>query len=270
MPPRVVGVNEPAGPDQWFRSLPIITQYWFGLALVVTLAGNLGVVSPMNFVFNFNAIKDNFQVWRFLTCFLYVGAFEFNTLISIYLLVQFSKQYEKGGPFNTGAVGGTADYAFALLFAMVVMLVTAPVVRRYIIPLSTIFTKNLIYYVLYVWSKRNPEAQANIWGIPIPAIYMPFAYVALTMFMGNPIHFMLHGIAIGHIYYFLVDVIPKVYGKDVLHTPQFLIDFFGVGEYQPQIGQAEPPAPLQRNAGDNAVGGGRHHWGGGGRTLGTQ
>lgn len=225
----------------------------------------------MNFTFNLNAIKDNFQVWRVLTCFCYIGAFEFNTLISMYLLVQFSKQYEKGGPFNTGAGGGTADYAFALLFAMIVMLTTAPLVRRYIIPLSTIFSKNLIYFVLYIWSKRNPTAQANIWGIPVPAIYLPFAYVALTMFMGNPIHFMLHGIAIGHIYYFLVDVVPAVYGKDVLRTPQFLIDWFGVGEYiQQPTGYADPPAQPRGNDGGGNNGGGRHQWGGGGRALGTQ
>ena len=26
------------------------------------------------------------------------------------LMVQFSERYERGGPFNTGAGGGTADY----------------------------------------------------------------------------------------------------------------------------------------------------------------
>lgn len=239
--------------------------------MVVTLSGNFGIVSPRNFIFNLDAIKDNFQVWRFLTCFCYVGSFEVNTLISMYLLVQFSKQYEKGGPFNTGAGGGTADYAFALMFAMVTMLCTAPIVRRYIMPLSPVYAKNLIYFVLYIWSKRNPTAQSNIWGIPIPAIYMPFAYVALTLFMGNPIYFMLHGIAIGHIYYFLVDVVPMVYGKDVLHTPHFLIDYFGVGEYVPPVaGYAEPP-PQRANAGNDARGGGGgHNWGGGGQALGTQ
>lgn len=220
-------------------------------------------------MFNLDAIKDNFQVWRLLTCFCYVGGFEINTVISLYLLVAFSKQYEKGGPFNTGAGGGTADYVFALLFAAIVMLTTAPLVRTYLIPLSPLYAKNLIYYVLYVWSKRNPTAQANIWGIPVPAIYLPFAYVALTMFMGNPIHFMLHGIAIGHIYYFLVDVVPVVYGKDVLHTPQFLIDFFGVGEYQAPLTDNAPPPVARGNAGNNGGGGG-HNWGGGGQALGAQ
>lgn len=222
----------------------------------------------MMFTMNYNAIKDGFQVWRLLTCFCYAGSFEFNTLISMYLLVQFSKQYEKGGPFNTGAGGGTADYAFALLFAMVTMITTAPIVRKYIMPVSTLYSKNLVFFVLYIWSKKNPTAQANIWGIPIPAIYMPFAYLALSMFMGNPIQYMIHGIAIGHIYYFLVDVVPAVYGKDILHTPQFLIDFFGVGEYvpvQPQYAAAPRGAV---NPNEPRAGGG-HNWGGGGRVLGA-
>jgi Derlin-2/3 len=221
----------------------------------------------MMFTMNFNAIKDGFQVWRILTCFCYAGAFELNTLISMYLQVQFSKQYEKGGPFNTGAGGGTADYAFALLFAMVTMLTTAPIVRKYLMPLSTIYSKNLVFFVLYIWSKKNPTAQANIWGIPICAIYMPFAYLALSMFMGSPIHYMIHGIAIGHIYYFLVDVIPTVYGKDILHTPQFLIDFFGVGEYV----QAQPlyaAAPRGAANPNEPRAGGGHNWGVGGRVLG--
>jgi Derlin-2/3 len=221
----------------------------------------------MMFTMNYNAIKDGFQVWRILTCFCYAGSFEFNTLISMYLLVQFSKQYEKGGPFNTGAGGGTADYFFALLFAMVTMVTTAPIVRKYLMPVSTLYTKNLVFFVLYIWSKKNPTAQANIWGIPIPAIYMPFAYLGLSMFMGNPIHYMIHGIAVGHIYYFLVDVIPVVYGKDILHTPQFLIDFFGVGEYVEA--PPENAAPPRRAANPNAPrAGGGHIWGGGGRALG--
>ena len=52
---------------------------------------------------------------------------------------------------------------------------------------------------------------------------------------------MLHGIAIGHIYYFLFDVIPFVYGKDVLKTPMFMIDYFGIGEYRPQAAVPNNP-----------------------------
>jgi Derlin-2/3 len=188
------------------------------------------------------------------------------------MLVQFSHQYEAGGPFNTGAGGGTADYLFMLMFGCVMLLITYPIVSM-IVPLPPLFARNLIYYVLYVWSKRHPTQQANIWGVPMPAIYLPFAYLALTVFMGNPFSDMLHGLMVGHLYYFLADVVPQVQGRDVLLTPQFLIDRFGIGEYRPaQVAPAVVGAPGMRPAGGAVPpvggGGGGHTWGTGGQRLG--
>jgi Derlin-2/3 len=54
-----------------------------------------------------------------------------------------------------------------------------------IMRIMPVFTRNLVFYVLYVWSRRNPTANANIWGVPVPAVYLPFAYLALSVFMGN-------------------------------------------------------------------------------------
>ena len=85
--------------------------------------------------------------------------------------------------------------------------------------------------------------------------------------MGNPINDILHGMGVGHIYYFLADVIPAVYGKDVLKTPQFLIDTFGVGEYTPEVEVAAAPRPVAAN--EPARGGG-HNWGGRGQALGDR
>jgi len=270
--PRVHNVADAAGPNDWFKALPIVTQYWFGATIVMTLGANFGVVSPMQLIFSWPHIKSNFELWRVLTPFLYAGSFSFNTLITCYMLVNMSQQYEKGGPYNTGAGGGTADYVFCLMFAVAVMLVTYPLVVRFAF-VPPIFTRNLVFYVLYVWSKRFPTQQANIWGVPVPAVYMPFAYLALTVFMGNPYVDLVHGMAVGHIYYFLAEVVPRVHGKDILVTPQFLIDQFGVGEYRPEAAPAanaggwqnRQQQPAQNRAGG---GGGGHQWGGGGRTLG--
>jgi Derlin-2/3 len=91
---------------------------------------------------------------------------------------------------------------------------------------------------------------------------------------------MLHGLAVGHLFYFLADVVPQVYGKDFLVTPLFLIDYFGVGHYQPDQAQREiRNNPYQNRAAGNTAGAGAaaggaaatrggHNWGGGGRTLG--
>eukprot|EP00567_Pseudictyota_dubia_P000584 CAMPEP_0197466216 /NCGR_PEP_ID=MMETSP1175-20131217/64937_1 /TAXON_ID=1003142 /ORGANISM="Triceratium dubium, Strain CCMP147" /LENGTH=288 /DNA_ID=CAMNT_0043002247 /DNA_START=631 /DNA_END=1497 /DNA_ORIENTATION=+ len=287
--PEARQIDDVGGPEAWFRSLPVITRYWFGSAVVATVGANFGIVSPRKLLYSFELIKSNFEVWRLVTPFMYVGKFELNTLIGLYMLYQFSKQYEAGGPYNTGAGGGTADYAFALLFAVVVTVLSYHLLSG-VLPLSPLFVRNLVFFVLYIWSKRNPTANANIWGVPIKGMYLPFGYLALNVLLGNPYFDVLHGILVGHLYYFLVDVVPAVYGKDFIHTPQFMIDVFGIGEYVPP----EPAAPAgggrAYGAGGNnvrrmgepgrvnapqdpAASGARprgHDWGGGGRRLGAE
>jgi len=106
--------------------------------------------------------------------------------------------------------------------------------------------------------------------------------------MGGPYEELIHGLITGHIYYYLVHIFPLVYGKDILHTPQFLINYFGIGEYH-----YVPPAPV-RVQGGRPLGGmgsntwtppggarpnqptppataatGRYNWGGQGQRLGT-
>lgn len=267
--PRIHNVGEAAGPDQWFKALPVVTQYWFGAALVVTLAGNFGIVSPMQLIYSWPMIKDNFELWRFLTPFCFVGSFSFNTLITMFMLVNMSQQYEKGGPYNTGAGGGTADYVFMLMFGAIALIVTYPIVAMYA-PMVPLLARNLVFFVMYTWSKRHPTSQANIWGVPVPAAYLPFAYVALTVFMGNPFMDLVHGMLVGHVYYFLAEVVPRVHGKDILTTPQFLIDRLGVGEYRPQA-PIRNPADFQRGRGaeqQQPVNRGGHNWGGAGQALG--
>lgn len=279
----VRNLDDVSGPEAWYRALPIVTRNWFGLAIVTTLGGNLGLVSVTKLVFAWQPLKDNFEVWRLFTPFLYMGEFGISMLFGLYFLVEYSKRYESSSGYNTGAGGGTADYVFALIFAVVSMLVSYPFLATVIMPL---FGRNLTYFVLYIWSKRYPTMQVSIWGFPVPALYLPFALCALSVCMGNSVSDLVHGIVIGHLYYFLVDVVPMVYGKDVLHTPQFLIDYFGVGAFNPPPTAAAQPAreagasggtafnaPGRVNPPENPglrrrMGGGGYQWGEG-RALGN-
>jgi hypothetical protein len=200
------------------------------------------------------------------------------------LLVQYSKLYEGGTVYNTGGGGGTADYLFCLFFGVGCMLLTYPLLIGVIAP---VFTRNLTFYVLYLWCKMNPTAPSNIMAVPIKGQYLPFGYIAINLLMGNPYMDLIHGLVIAHLYYFCVDIVPALYGKDILHTPQFLIDYFGVGAYVPptpapgmergqggnvwnapgRVNAPRDPAAA-RGGGGNRFGGG-YNWGGG-RPLGTQ
>ena len=281
MPPaaNVQGLDDTGGPQAWFHSLPLVTKYWFGAALITTIAGNFGFVNIMKLIFHWDSVSQNFELWRFVTPFLFVGKFDFNTLMALYMLQSFSQRYELE-PYNTGAGGGTADYVFSIMFGMV-MIVMSYVPMGMILAVPPLFSRTLMFFVLYVWSKRHPTSPASIWGIEMKAIHLPFAYVIVSVLMGGQYADLLHGIAVGHLFYFLVDVVPIVYGKDYLHTPQFLIDKLGVGAYvapapnaggarggavgnntwQPP-GRANPPTDPARPARG-------HDWGNGGQRLGS-
>jgi len=278
MPPariRTFGDADEGGATSWIDNLPIITKHWFGATILMTVLGNVGVIPITSLLWNFQLIKTQFQLWRFLTPFLFVGGFSFPTAITLMLLYQYSSQYEKSSVYNTGAGGGTADYATMLIVGMITTIISA-----FFLPIEPFYSKNMVYYVLYVWSKRNPNAQANIWGIPIGAAMLPFGVLGLNVIMGNPWIEIAHGMGMGHIYYFLVDVVPQVYQKDIIHTPDFFINFFGVGEYiAPTPGQTTTTSGEQRPLGavgsggggrPAATGGGRYNWGTGGRALGSQ
>lgn len=88
--------------------------------------------------------------------------------------------------------------------------------------------------------------------------------------MGGQVWDMLHGMGVAHLYYFLADVVPQVQGREVLQTPQFLIDRLGVGEYRAaaQPRAPRPAAAVQQQQQQRAAGGGGHTWGGGGQRLG--
>jgi len=207
-----------------------------------------------------------------------------NNVVSLSSFLQeYSKRYELSSGYNTGAGGGTADYVFLLLFGMALTLLSYPLLTGFLMP---IFGTTLTYHVLYIWSKRNPTVQVSVWGFPIAALWLPFVLIALSFLMGNFPTDMIHGCAIGHTYYFLVDVVPLVYGKDILHTPQFLINYFGIGVYIPPT--AAPPRapaantggtawntpgtvnPPQDNNGLRRRNTGGYNWGGSGQVLGSQ
>jgi len=80
--------------------------------------------------------------------------------------------------------------------------------------------------------------------------------------MGGNIWMDLIGLAAGHIYYFLKEVVPAEYGYTLIKTPHFLLNFM-YKAVQPRAPPAGGPAPggPARVAG---VGGGGGGGGGGG------
>lgn len=256
-----------SGPKEWLEALPPITRAWFLASILTTCVTSFGFMQPHRVVWFWPMLYHKFEVWRLVTPFVFFGTFSFVFLINMYILVQYSQNYE-ASPYNTGGGGGPADYCWMLILGMAMLLAMSTFLN------ISAPASGLTFMVMYVWSRRNLDTQVNVYGLSMKAVYLPWALLALNMIIGNSITVPLMGVAAGHTYYFCVDPLPLHVGRDVVRTPSFLVDLFaGYGNAPaPQGYRAEAP-PARRQAAQPRAGGAVHRAGhnwGTGRVLGNQ
>jgi hypothetical protein len=177
-------------PQEWFRDLPIVTKLLFTSTLLSGVVTTFGLIDPMALIFYWPNIYEKFEIWRLLTAFTFAGSFSMSFAMHIYMLYQNSMRYESN-PFNSGARGTSADYLFMIIFSMGVLCVLG-----YIFD-TMMLSEPLLYVIMYTWSRKEPDAQTNIFGFKFKALYLPWVYVAIRMLMGNSITGPLLGIGCG-------------------------------------------------------------------------
>jgi len=260
MRPNLGRVGQGDSPQDWYNNLPFITKVLLTSGLLMAASIALGIVAPGSLAFVWPLIWRKFEIWRLFTSFLFCGTFSFNFAMHMYMLYQNSLRYEMN-PFNTGAGGTSADYLWMILFGITVLTVLAYIFEFFFLG------EPLLYMISYVWCRREPEATVNIFGFQFKALYLPWVFLAIRILMGADIVMMLVGIAVGHLYYMLIEIIPVTHNIDLVRTPQFCVDFirYVTNTTQPTPGIAVPPRGPAAAAAAPATGG--HAWGRG-RTLG--
>ncbi|RYG67905.1 hypothetical protein EON64_06395, partial [archaeon] len=201
----------------WFSSVPLITKVFLVSTLITGAGLSFKMLDGGSLVLLWPYVQNKFHFWRLFTCFVFAGPFSFNFALHTLVLYENCKRYESN-PFNTGAGGNSADFLWLLLIAMTVLLVLAYIFDMYVL------SEPLLYVIMYVWSRREPDAMLNIWGFRFKALYLPWVYIAIRMVMGGAITEPLIGVAVGHLYYFLVQVLPATHGVDLIKTPKFCVD----------------------------------------------
>lgn len=69
----------------------------------------------------------------------------------------------------------------------------------------------LTFMMVYVWGRRNEEIKMSFLGFfTFNAPYLPWVMLTFSVLMGNAIMMDLIGIAVGHMYFFLEFVYPKI------------------------------------------------------------
>merc|ERR1719211_298919 len=243
--------------QDWFKSLPIFTRYWFGLTIAFTLLGRFGLLSAHWLVLFWEPLIHRFQIWRPITALFYYPLSPqtgFHFLINLYFLYNYSLRLETG-IFD----GRPADYLFMLVFAWISSVIVA---------LGTgipFLMDPMVLSILYVWCQLNKDTIVNFWfGTQFKAMYLPWVLFGFNMIIAGGGFMELIGILIGHLYFFLMFKYPQDFGgPSLLSTPQLFYSWFpntsgGVHGY----GQA----PSSRGGGGGQ--GGFRAFGGAGNRLG--
>lgn len=158
----------------WFRSIPIVTRWWFSLSIIFPLLGRLGLINGMYMILDYASIVHRFQIWRLVTAFVFypiVPQTGFHYLINMYFLYSYSTRLETG-LFD----GRPADYLFMILFNGCILIIIG-----FLMPLRLLMDP-LVLSVLYVWCQVNKDMIVQFWfGMQFKAMYLPWVLAVFNM-----------------------------------------------------------------------------------------
>lgn len=116
---------------------------------------------------------------------------------------------------------------------------------------------SIIFAIIYYWSRCEPEAPLSLWGFSVKGYQLPFALVFLTLLMGGDIWKDILGIAAGHVYHFLKDIMAIEYNLNPLKTPLWVHKLAG------RLLKTQAPVPAEEAPRQRMFVGGGHRLGGG-------
>ncbi|ODQ77069.1 hypothetical protein BABINDRAFT_10440 [Babjeviella inositovora NRRL Y-12698] len=216
-------------PIEWVMEVPPITRSYTGLILLTSALEYIGMLSPYDCFFSVDKIFSQNQYYRLVTSFLYFGELNFDLLFKVFFITRSLKTLEE-------SVGRTRDFAwFLLVNCVIVLLYSASLNNQHLLGPC------LDDVLMYVWSKHEGDMQVGILGIVhFNVVYLPWVYMffnvlanrgAGLVIQGEPalsvktviMELLMRGIVLGHTYYFLNDVLPKIHGEgwNIVRAPWY-------------------------------------------------
>mmetsp|Transcript_18787 Transcript_18787/g.59902 ORF Transcript_18787/g.59902 Transcript_18787/m.59902 type:complete len:157 (-) Transcript_18787:97-567(-) len=142
--------------------------------------------------------------------------FSLDFFFHMYFLFRYCRLLEEGPQFRRRP----ADFLFMLLFGATLMTLSGPYVN------VQFFGSSLTSMMTYLWSRRNEHVRMSFLGLfTFSAPLLPWVLVGFSVLLGHSATTDLIGIAVGHIYFYLKDVLAQIAEfrgwtrRDFLPTP---------------------------------------------------
>ena len=192
--------NPNTDPWSWYTEIPVVSRMYLTASVATTAACALDLVIALLAVLQLLAdlprgsnleTSDEFPIlWHVLI----------RLPIPHVLFVQILST--PGGGRVPGTDGGLHRHAGVRGVCMVLL---APWISVHFLGSS------LAFMMVYVWGRRNEGVRMSFLGLfPFTAPYLAWVLLAFSMVMGNPPTTDVVGICVGHSYYWLEYVYPKL------------------------------------------------------------
>lgn len=214
---------------EFFDEMPKFTKSYIILSLVLGVSLFLGLL-PLKWVL---VLTPN-ELWnpKFLLSFAFLGKISMNLVFELYFFSMASSRLEQ-----TYAPTRYGDFFYMLLFMGLVCILGETVVNY---GDHIWLSKSFVMAITYVFCKRNPSERMRLmFMFDIKAAYLPFALLVLEVIQGGSFWSPLIGIAAGHLYVYLKDILPVSHRKDFLGTPMWMVSLVNRARNSqlPYIGQ---------------------------------
>ena len=200
----------------FFQQSPIITKIITLSSIGISLLTWSEIVSPYSLYLNYNLIFKKFQIWRIFTNFFYFGNFSLSLVFHMLIYFRNSKLLEKK-IFK----GSAPDYLFFILFCMIFLLIFN------IFAKILFLSQSLGFAMTYYWGRKSKTTVVEFMGVfSFRAPYLPFFYLIISFLLQSDFKNDLYGLFIGHIYFFLKEILPRIKSVKnikILESPKFFV-----------------------------------------------
>ncbi|PPQ65412.1 LOW QUALITY PROTEIN: hypothetical protein CVT26_000037 [Gymnopilus dilepis] len=107
----------PVGIEAWITQIPPITRGWLALSVLISLAVQSQLVTPLQLYFSPRSAFINGQPWRMVTTFFYFGPISLDFVFHLFFFMRYSRMLEESSFANK-----RADYFWLLLQSAVLLL----------------------------------------------------------------------------------------------------------------------------------------------------
>ena len=206
------------------NSSPITLIYLLSTG-IVTILSNMNEESDIlkNMKLDYKKIINNFELWRLITTFLYIGKPSPKLIFNYFLYYKRMKSTEKKYLKNKKL----PEFIMLLFYLMILSHISNFFAYLFFKFKPNSFLSNqLMFSIILINSKRNPEKMFKFYFARIPNKFVPYFLFTMRTAKSGKVMKNLISFIPGISYYYLKDVLPKINNNiDILVTPKYL-DYF--------------------------------------------